>query len=101
MSADRLRVSAKGAIKLPEELRESLEWSTGNYLEYAIEDGKLVIWKVEVDLFAEAMKKPDGDKFDKIMGKQAENQEKAFDEFEERIKNPGEVRPEDRPEFWD
>ena len=101
MSADRLRVSAKGAIKLPEELRESLEWSTGNYLEYAIEDGKLVIWKVEVVLFTEAMKKPDGDKFDKIMGKQAENQEKAFDEFEERIKNPGEVRPEDRPEFWD
>jgi AbrB family looped-hinge helix DNA binding protein len=101
MSADRLRVSAKGAIKLPEELRETLEWPTGSYLEYEVKDGKLEIWKIEIDLFAEAIKKPDEDKFDKIMGEQAESQEKAFDEFDERIKNPGEIRPEDRPEFWD
>ena len=101
MSTERLRVSANGAIKLPEELRETLEWPTGSYIQYAVKGDKLELWKIKVDLFAEAVKKPDEDKFDKIMDDQASSREKAVDEFEERIKEPGEIRPEDRPEFWD
>ena len=101
MSKNRLRIKPNGSIALPEELRESLEWGTGSYLEYEVKGDRLEIWRVEVDVFSEAMKGPEENKFDDILKKQAEDQSKAFEEFDERIKDPGELRPEDRPEFWD
>ena len=98
----RLRVSPKGSIKLPEDLRETLGWTTGSYLEYERTERGLELWCVEVDHFAEAMKKPDQEGFDKILRKQKESQSKASDSFDEKIKDaPREMRPEDRPEFWD
>ena len=99
--SERIRISPKGSIHLPEEVLEELGWLTGSYLEFEHDGEKLKIWKVEVDLFAEAMKKPDQDGFDKVLKKQKESQSKAFEEFEENIKDPPELRPEDRPEFWD
>jgi len=101
MARKRLRVGTEGSLKLSEELRGELGWTTGSYLEYEVKGERLEIWKVEVDLFAEAMKKPDKDALDKALERQAENRTAAFEDFEEKMKNPPEVRPEDRPDFWD
>ena len=99
--AKRIRIAADGSIRLPEKLREQLGWTSASYLEFETADDRVTFWKVEVDLFAEAMKKPDADGFEKALKRQKTSREDAFKEFEERMKDPPEVRPEDRPEFWD
>jgi bifunctional DNA-binding transcriptional regulator/antitoxin component of YhaV-PrlF toxin-antitoxin module len=99
--ANRIRIAPDGTIRLPREITDKLGWATGSYLEVAVKGGAVELNRVDVDLFAEAAKKPDADAFDKIMKKQKENSEKAFQDFEVKIKDPPKVRPEDRPEFWD
>ncbi len=96
----RIRISADGAIRLPEKLLEELEWASGHYLEFAIEENGLRLEKVDVDPFAEAMKKPDPSEFDRLLGEQKKSQEDAFKAFEENIKKPPEVLPEDREDHW-
>lgn len=96
----RIRISADGAIRLPEKLLEELEWASGHYLEFAIEENGVRLEKVDVDPFAEAMKKPDPSEFDRLLGEQKKSQEDAFKAFEENIKKPPEVRPEDREDHW-
>ncbi len=96
----RIRISADGAIRLPEELLEKLEWASGHYLEFAIEENGVRLEKVDVDPFAEAMKKPDPSEFDRLLGEQKKSQEDAFKAFEENIKKPPEVLPEDREDHW-
>lgn len=99
----RIRVSPQGDLHLPEELRERLGWKTGSYLECRVEGSRLVLEIVDIDIFAEAAKKPDEDSFEKALRKQAEKKDRAFDVFEKKIQEtPGEApRPEDRPGFWD
>ncbi len=96
----RIRISADGAIRLPEKLLEELEWASGHYLEFAIEENGVRLQKVDVDPFAEAMKKPDPSEFDRLLGEQKKSQEDAFKAFEENIKKPPEVLPEDREDHW-
>ena len=96
----RIRIMADGAIRLPEELLDQLEWAAGHYLEIAVEDDGVRLEKVDVDPFEEAMKKPDPSEFDRILGDQKKSQEDAFKAFEEKIKKPPEVRPEDREDHW-
>ncbi len=96
----RIRISRDGAIRLPEELLNQLEWAAGHYLEIAVEDGAVRLEKVDVDPFEEAMKKPDPSEFDRILGEQKKSQEDAFKAFEENIKKPPEVLPEDREDHW-
>ncbi len=57
---------------------------------------------LEVDLFAEALRKPDPESFETILAKQKKSQEDAFKAFEEKVKQKDlpEVRPEDRPDYW-
>ena len=98
---NRIRLNPDGSIKLPAELLESLKWITGSYLEFEHKGDRLQIWRVEVDLFAEAVKPPDPDSFEKILKKQKESTRKASEDFEKKIKDPPKLRPEDRPEFWD
>ena len=101
-STPRIRIAADGSLKLPKEVTERLGWHTGSYLEVAVKGEKIELTRIEVDLFAEAAKKPDVDAFDRILSKQKETRAKAAEEFEVRIKDPGPpLRPEDRPEFWD
>ena len=40
------------------------------------------------------------DEFDRILGEQKKSQADAFKAFEEKIKKPPEVRPEDREDHW-
>ncbi len=97
----RIRISPDGSIKLPREITEKLGWTTGSYLEVSVKGSDVELKRVEVDLFAEAVKKPDADAFEKIMKKQKESSAKAFQDFEVKIKDPPKLRPEDRPEYWD
>ncbi len=99
--ANRIRIAPDGSLKLPRDVTEKLGWVTGSYLEVSVKGEAVVLKRVEVDLFAEATKKPDADAFEKIMRKQKESSEKAFQDFEVKIKDPPKLRPEDRPEFWD
>jgi bifunctional DNA-binding transcriptional regulator/antitoxin component of YhaV-PrlF toxin-antitoxin module len=99
--ANRIRIAPDGSLKLPREVSEKLGWTTGSYLEVSVKGDAVELKRVEVDLFAEAVKKPDGDTFEKILRKQKESTEKAFKDFEVKIKDPPQLRPEDRPQFWD
>jgi hypothetical protein len=99
--ANRIRIAPDGSLKLPRDITEKLGWVTGSYLEVSRKGETVVLKRVEVDLFAEAAKKPDVDAFDKIMKKQEESARKAAQDFEVKIKDPPPLRPEDRPEFWD
>ena len=82
------------------EVVEKLGWSTGSYLQVSVDGDAVKLARVEVDPFAEALKKPDADAFEKILGKQKKSQEEAFKSFEEKLKDPPEVQPEDRPDYW-
>jgi hypothetical protein len=99
--AQRIRINPDGSIKLPGEILDSLKWTTGSYLEIEQKGDRLQIRRIEVDLFAEAMKQPDPDTIEKILQKQKETTKKAAEDFEKKIKDPPKLRPEDRPEFWD
>lgn len=96
----RIRIGADGTIRLPEEILEQLQWAPGHYLELAITDAELRLEKIDVDPFEEAMKKPDPSEFDRILGEQEKSREDAFKAFEEKLKQPPEVRPEDREDHW-
>jgi antitoxin component of MazEF toxin-antitoxin module len=97
----RIRIAPDGSLKLPRDVSEKLGWTTGSYLEVSVKGDLVELKRVEVDLFAEAVKKPDADAFEKILKKQKESTEKAFQDFEVKIKDPPKLRPEDRPQFWD
>jgi antitoxin component of MazEF toxin-antitoxin module len=96
----RLRIGAGGSLKLPRELLERLNWGSGSYINVAIEGDCLKLRRVEVDPFAEAARPPDPDAFDRLLKQQRDSQSKAFKTFDEKMKKPPEVRPEDRPDFW-
>ena len=96
----RVRISPDRTIRLPDDLLEKLDWSGGHYLEITVDGEALRLVKVEVDPFAEVMKKPDPSEFDRILGEQKKSQADAFKAFEEKIKKPPEVRPEDREDHW-
>ncbi|MBN1418269.1 MAG: hypothetical protein JXP34_05800 [Planctomycetes bacterium] len=97
----RLQIRKDGTIQLPDEIMQALEWYPASYLKIDVQEGKLILEKIAYDPFAEATKKPDLDAFDKIMKKQKDSVRKAAEEFEDMMKKPPEIRPEDRPDFWD
>jgi AbrB family looped-hinge helix DNA binding protein len=98
----RIRISPDGSLQLPKEVLEKLGWRPGSYLEFSVEAGALHLRRVEVDPFAEAIKKPDADAFEQILSQQKKSQEAAFRTFEERVKAKDfpELKPEDKPDFW-
>ena len=96
----RVRIGADGEIRLPADTMEQLGWGSRHVLEVTLTEAGVRLEKIDVDPFEEAMKKPDPDAFDRILADQKESQKKAFDTFDERIKDPPEVQPEDRPDQW-
>jgi bifunctional DNA-binding transcriptional regulator/antitoxin component of YhaV-PrlF toxin-antitoxin module len=98
----RIRVSPDGSLRLPGELTEKLGWTTGSYLEVLVEGDTLRLRRIEVDPFAEALKKPDAGMFEKLLEKQKKSQEDAARIFEEKIRKGDslEIRPEDKPDYW-
>jgi AbrB family looped-hinge helix DNA binding protein len=96
----RIRIAADGRILLPREVTERLGWTSGSYLEVRVEGETVKLNRVEVDPFEEALKKPAPDALEKALERQQESQSQAMKDFEEKMKKPPEVRPEDRPDFW-
>jgi len=98
----RIRITPDGSVRLPADVTEKLGWQTGSYLEVSVEGDTVKLRRIEVDPFAEALKKPDERAFEKILEKQKKSQDEAFKTFEERVKRGDipEVRPEDKPDYW-
>ncbi len=102
MPESRIKIAPDGSFRLSEEILERLGWKTGTYLEASVDGDALRLKRIEVDLFAEALRKPDPESFEKMLAKQKKSQEDAFEAFEEKMKQknlPG-ARPEDRPDYW-
>lgn len=102
MAAIRVQVRKDGSVVLPRNVLDALGADAGSYLAITAEENRVVLEKTTFDPFAEAQKKPDPDAFDKILRRQREGLDQAERDFMQRMKEPPpEVRPEDRPEFWD
>ena len=98
----RLKIAADGSVRIPPEILQKAGWKSGGFVEVTEEAGALRVAPVEVDLFAEAQKTPSPEDFDRILEEQRKSRAKAFEAFEEKIRNPGDIepRPEDRPDHW-
>ena len=102
MSTIRVQVKKDGSLTLPKNVLDALEVDTGSYLLITIDENRVVLEKTIFDPFAEVQKKLDPDTFDKILKKQKEGLDQAERDFVQRMKGPPpEIKPEDRPEFWD
>jgi bifunctional DNA-binding transcriptional regulator/antitoxin component of YhaV-PrlF toxin-antitoxin module len=98
----RLRLGPDGSLRIPGDILKTLGWKEGSYLEVAAEGDALALRRIEVDPFAEALRKPDEGAFDRIMEEQKRSQDEARRTFEERIRK-GDVpprRPEDGADYW-
>ena len=96
------RVRRDGCIRVPEELMDTVGMFPGTKIEIRREGDSIVIRKVsmEDDPFAAAARGPDTEAMEKIRRQQKEAAERAKDRFEELIKNPPEIKPEDNPDLW-
>jgi bifunctional DNA-binding transcriptional regulator/antitoxin component of YhaV-PrlF toxin-antitoxin module len=96
------RVRRDGAIRIPNEIQDALKIYPQTKVELTVEDGALVIRKIAAaeDPFAAAAKGPDLDAIEKMRDKYEKDKERAKDRFEELLKNPPEIKPEDNPDLW-
>ena len=101
MAELRIQIRRDGSIVLPKEALDALNAGPGSYLKVSLAKGKIELEKTFYDPFAETPKGPDPDALDKIAKKQQEKLKEAEKEFFEKLKEPPELRPEDRPDFWD
>ena len=101
MKNNRVQVRKDGTVPLPRNILEALDAGPGSYLSIIVKKNTIELQKMEFDPFEEARKKPDLDAFEKIRKKQEEGFAAAEKEFLEKMKDPPEIRPEDRPDFWD
>jgi hypothetical protein len=91
----------KGRLVLPPRLLNLLGGAPGKKIRVHVEGGRVVLERfVAIDPFAEAMKKPDADAFEKLMGDQEREKAEAEERFEELLENPPEIRPEDDRDLW-
>ena len=96
------RVRRDGAIRIPEKIADELKLYPETKVSLTVEEGALVIRKVESaeDPFVAAARGPDLDAIDKIREQHEKDKKRAKDRFEELIKNPPEIKPEDNPDLW-
>jgi bifunctional DNA-binding transcriptional regulator/antitoxin component of YhaV-PrlF toxin-antitoxin module len=98
----RVKLAADGTLRLPPEILARLDWKTGSYIEVSVEDGTVRLRRLDVDLFAEALKKPAADSLETLLEKERKSRQDALKAFEEKLKSPDApvARPEDRPDYW-
>lgn len=96
------RIRKDGSIRLPDEVMDAAQLYPGSKFTARLEGGNLVIEKVveKEDPFAKAARGPDTSEFDRIQREQEEGKRKARDRFEELIKKPPDIKPEDNPDLW-
>jgi len=97
-----LRIRRDGAIKIPPKILDDLQLYPESRITVRVDGGRLIIEKASMadDPFAAAARGPDTSKMERIQEKQAEDKEKAKERFEELIRNPPEIKPEDNPDLW-
>ncbi len=96
----RVRIDESGAVKIPQAMLDQLDWGEGTYLELRLEDGSVHASKIEFDPFAEALRAPDTDAFDRRVAEESSEKTDALADFERRLRESPEARPEDRPDHW-
>lgn len=91
-----------GSIRLPDKIMDAAALYPGSKFTVRLEEGRLVIEKVASadDPFAKAARGPDLTAMDRIRKEQKEQKQKARQRFDELIKKPPEIRPEDNPDLW-
>lgn len=89
-----------GRIRLPKEVMKVLDIGPGNQLKIEIRGEFVTIARHLVkDPFADAAnKKAPG--LEELFAKQESRKKEAAAEFDKRIQEKHEVRPEDREDFW-
>ena len=89
----KLRIGADGDLRLPAELLERWGVSPGREVEASVERGRLVLrpGALSGDPFAEAAKGPDEKGFEKALRRDAEEKERAKEEFDRLLREKGEV----------
>ncbi len=94
-------VGAGGRIRLPKEVMDALNVAPGNQIKIEIRGNLISIARHQVkDPFAELKnKKIPG--LDELMSKEKSRKKEAAREFDKRMQEKHEIRPEDRKEFWD
>jgi len=90
------------SIRIPDPICEALNLNPQTKVTVRMEGTRVIIEKVALadDPFAKAAEGPDVSALDRIQKEQQAQKEKARDRFEELIKNPPEVKPEDNPDLW-
>lgn len=96
----RVQVRKDGSLALPREALSALGAEPGSYLGITVADGVLTVRKIQFDPFAQPRSTPAPDAFDRILKRQKDGLVEAEKEFLDKLKEPPEVRPEDRPDFW-
>jgi hypothetical protein len=96
------RVRQDGAIPVPSDMLDRLEIYPGSKIRITIEGARVVVEKIEApdDPFAAAAKGPDLAAMERIQREQKESAKKAREKFEELIRKPPKVNPEDNKDLW-
>jgi bifunctional DNA-binding transcriptional regulator/antitoxin component of YhaV-PrlF toxin-antitoxin module len=96
------RVRADGAIHVPAEILDPLAIYPGSRIRVFRDGDRLIVEKIEAaaDPFAAAARGPDLSAMEKIQSQQKEAAQKARDKFEELMKKPPVIRPEDNKDLW-
>jgi len=99
----RLRIEKDGTLRLPEELLARWGVSAGRGVEASVEKGRLVLkpLAVEGDPFAEGLKGPDAEGFEKALRKDAEEKARAKEEFDRLLREKKDVDVEKEREERD
>ncbi len=89
-----------GRIHLPKEVMKALGVVPGNQLKIEIRGELISIARHQVmDPFAEAAKKKTSG-FNELMAQQKSRKEEVAADFDKRIQEKHEIKPEDREDFW-
>jgi bifunctional DNA-binding transcriptional regulator/antitoxin component of YhaV-PrlF toxin-antitoxin module len=96
------RIRRDGSLRIPDDIQDTLKLHPGSRVVLSVDGERLVVEKEAMaeDPFAQAAAGPDLGALDEIRKKQKERSEQAKDHFEEMMKNPPEVKPEDNPDLW-
>ncbi len=97
----RIRVHDDGTLRLPAKLVRKLDLKAGSYVKVTVEEGVLSLEETDFDPFEEAKKPTDPGSIEKFLQDEEQKKKDAAKTFEKLMENPPEVRPEDRPDFWD
>ncbi len=95
-----IEIGQGGRIHLPKEVMKALGVAPGNQIKIEVRGDLASIARHKVkDPFAEAAKKKTPELKD-LMAQQEARKKEAAREFEKRVQEKPEVRPEDREDFW-